>query len=91
MDLRPTGSNAAEGESSLTVTGRPGGKGLGGEHGRHLISNHRIAMSFLVLGAGITRSPVTVDDGFHDRPPSFPEFMASCGGWARKSNTPNQT
>ena len=70
--LEANGVECREGESSLTVTGRPGGKGLGGGTvATHL--DHRIAMSFLVLGLACEK-PVTVDDATMIAT-SFPEFM----------------
>ena len=46
-----------EGEDWLTVTGRPDGSGLGGGRvATHL--DHRIAMSFAILGAGIGHAHV---------------------------------
>ena len=64
-------------EASLTVRGRPGGKGLGGGTVEtHL--DHRIAMSFLVLGSA-SEQPVTIDDGsFIDT--SFPGFVGLMNG-----------
>ena len=77
--LEANGVDCAEGEASLVVRGRPGGKGLGGATVEtHL--DHRIAMSFLVLGLA-TERPVTVDDRAMIAT-SFPEFfglMASLG------------
>lgn len=70
--LEANGIDCTEEETSLTVRGRPGGKGLGGGTVRtHL--DHRIAMSFLVLGLA-TEKPVTVDDA-NMIATSFPEFM----------------
>ena len=77
--LEANGVDCTEGETSLTVRGRPDGKGLGGGTVEtHL--DHRIAMSFLVLGLAAER-PVTVDDRSMVAT-SFPEFfglMASLG------------
>ena len=54
------------------MRGRPGGKGLGGGTVvTHL--DHRIAMSFLVMGLAAEK-PVTVDDCTMIAT-SFPEFM----------------
>jgi 3-phosphoshikimate 1-carboxyvinyltransferase len=70
--LEANGIDCTEGETSLTVRGRPGGKGLGGGTVKtHL--DHRIAMSFLVLGLA-TEKPVAVDDS-NMIATSFPEFM----------------
>jgi len=70
--LEANGVDCTEGETSLAVRGRPGGKGLGGGTVKtHL--DHRIAMSFLILGLA-TEKPVTVDDA-NMIATSFPEFM----------------
>ncbi|RUZ53952.1 3-phosphoshikimate 1-carboxyvinyltransferase, partial [Mesorhizobium sp. M7A.F.Ca.CA.004.05.2.1] len=65
------------------VRGRPGGKGLGGHPigqdttvQTHL--DHRIAMSFLVMGLA-TEKPVTIDDQAMIAT-SFPEFMGLMTG-----------
>jgi 3-phosphoshikimate 1-carboxyvinyltransferase len=67
--LKANGVAAADTPESLTVTGRSTVAG-GGTVETHL--DHRIAMSFLVLGLA-AEAPVTVDDA---RPiaTSFPEF-----------------
>ncbi len=70
--LEANGVDCTEGEASLAVRGRPGGKGLGGGTVKpHL--DHRIAMSFLVLGLAAER-PVTIDDA-NMIATRFPEFM----------------
>ncbi|MBZ9724346.1 3-phosphoshikimate 1-carboxyvinyltransferase [Mesorhizobium sp. CO1-1-11] len=76
--LKLNGVDCTEGEASLAVRGKPGGRGLGGHpNGRdttvqtHL--DHRIAMSFLVMGLA-TEKPVTIDDAAMIAT-SFPEFM----------------
>ena len=70
-------SIAREGEATLSVRGRPGGKGLGGGIvATHL--DHRIAMAFLVLGLA-TEKPVTIDDQAMIAT-SFPEFMGLMAG-----------
>ena len=70
--LEANGVDCTEGEAVLTVRGRPGGKGLGGGTVEtHL--DHRIAMSFLVMGLAAEK-PVTVDDRAMIAT-SFPEFM----------------
>ncbi|TPM25612.1 3-phosphoshikimate 1-carboxyvinyltransferase [Mesorhizobium sp. B2-3-5] len=81
--LKLNGVNCTEGEASLAVRGKPGGKGLGGHpNGRdttvqtHL--DHRIAMSFLVMGLA-TDKPVTIDDA-NMIATSFPEFMGLMKG-----------
>jgi 3-phosphoshikimate 1-carboxyvinyltransferase len=71
--LKANGVDCEEGEASLRVTGRPGGKGLGGGTVQtHL--DHRIAMSFLVMGLA-TEKPVTIDDQTMIAT-SFPDFTA---------------
>ena len=73
--LALNGVDCTEGEAFLTVRGRPGGKGLGSPGGAlvktHL--DHRIAMSFLVMGLA-SEHPVAVDDSGIIAT-SFPEFM----------------
>ena len=69
--LKVNGVTHEEGEDWLRVTGRPDGSGLGG--GRvetHL--DHRIAMSFLIMGLA-SQNPVSVDDATMIAT-SFPEF-----------------
>ncbi|WP_099867085.1 3-phosphoshikimate 1-carboxyvinyltransferase [Pararhizobium haloflavum] len=81
--LKLNGVLCEEGEATLKVTGQPGGKGLGnpsrGEVATHL--DHRIAMSFLVMGLA-SEHPVTIDDS-RMIATSFPEFvnlMTGLGG-----------
>lgn len=70
--LKVNGVTCVEGHDFLRVTGRPGGKALGGGIVRtHL--DHRIAMSFLVMGLAAEK-PVTIDDRAMIAT-SFPEFM----------------
>jgi 3-phosphoshikimate 1-carboxyvinyltransferase len=70
--LEANGVDCTEGEATLSVRGRPGGRGLGdGNVATHL--DHRIAMSFLVMGLAAEK-PVTVDDQAMIAT-SFPEFM----------------
>ncbi|MEM7461558.1 MAG: 3-phosphoshikimate 1-carboxyvinyltransferase [Pseudomonadota bacterium] len=70
--LEANGVECAEGEDWFEVKGRPDGKGYGGGTVQtHL--DHRIAMSFLVLGMASEKS-VTVDDG-NPIATSFPEFI----------------
>jgi len=70
--LEVNGVDCTEGEDWLSVRGRPGGKALGGGTVEtHL--DHRIAMSFLVMGLA-SEKPVTVDDA-NMIATSFPEFM----------------
>jgi 3-phosphoshikimate 1-carboxyvinyltransferase len=76
--LRANGIECTERESSLSVTGRTGTTG-GGTVETHL--DHRIAMSFLVLGLAADR-PVSVDDGavIATSFPSFCDLFATLGG-----------
>lgn len=81
--LKINGVDCTEGEASLAVRGKPGGKGLGRHpNGQdttvqtHL--DHRIAMSFLVMGLA-TEKPVTIDDAAMIAT-SFPEFMGLMTG-----------
>lgn len=81
--LELNGVDCTEGEASLAVRGRPGGKGLGRHPNgpdttvkTHL--DHRIAMSFLVMGLA-TEKPVTIDDA-NMIATSFPEFMGLMKG-----------
>ncbi|MCO5063934.1 MAG: 3-phosphoshikimate 1-carboxyvinyltransferase [Rhizobiaceae bacterium] len=70
--LEANGVDCTEGKDSLSVRGLPGGKGLGGGLvATHL--DHRIAMSFLVMGLAAEK-PVAVDDRSMIAT-SFPEFM----------------
>ncbi|MGC4024229.1 MAG: 3-phosphoshikimate 1-carboxyvinyltransferase [Mesorhizobium sp.] len=70
--LEVNGVDCTEGHDTLSVRGKPGGKGLGGGTvATHL--DHRIAMSFLVMGLAAEK-PVTVDDR-NMIATSFPEFM----------------
>lgn len=70
--LKANGVDCTEGEATLAVRGRPDGRGLGGgKVATHL--DHRIAMSFLVLGLAAEK-PVTVDDRSMIAT-SFPEFI----------------
>ena len=73
--LKLNGVDCTEGEATLSVRGRPDGRGLGNAAGlavkTHL--DHRIAMSFLVMGLA-SEHPVTVDDATMIAT-SFPEFM----------------
>lgn len=78
--LEANGVECSEGDESLTVTGRPDGKGLGGGTvTTHL--DHRIAMSFLVMGMA-SEKPVTVDDGsvMETSFPGFVELINGLGG-----------
>ncbi|MBP0615546.1 3-phosphoshikimate 1-carboxyvinyltransferase [Jiella mangrovi] len=75
--LEANGIRHEEGRDTLSVTGMPDGKGLGG--GRvdtHL--DHRIAMSFLVLGMA-SEKPVSIDDA-RMIATSFPKFEPMMAG-----------
>jgi 3-phosphoshikimate 1-carboxyvinyltransferase len=75
--LEANGVECSEGHDWLTVRGRPDGKGIGGGTvATHL--DHRIAMSFLVMGLAAEK-PVTVDDATMIAT-SFPEFMGLMAG-----------
>ncbi|MER9557256.1 MULTISPECIES: 3-phosphoshikimate 1-carboxyvinyltransferase [unclassified Mesorhizobium] len=81
--LKLNGVDCTEGEASLVVRGKPGGKGLGQHpNGQGTIVqthlDHRIAMSFLVMGLA-TEKPVTIDDQAMIAT-SFPEFMGLMKG-----------
>ncbi|MBC6718393.1 3-phosphoshikimate 1-carboxyvinyltransferase [Aurantimonas sp. DM33-3] len=70
-----------EGADWLTVTGNPDGRGPDGAYGGGTVAthlDHRIAMSFLVLGMACERA-VTVDDG-RMIATSFPAFQAMMAG-----------
>ncbi|MDJ0614047.1 MAG: 3-phosphoshikimate 1-carboxyvinyltransferase [Rhizobiaceae bacterium] len=78
--LEVNGVDCTEGKESLTVRGRPDGKGFGGGTvTTHL--DHRIAMSFLVMGM-VSEKPVAVDDGsvMETSFPGFVELMNELGG-----------
>lgn len=78
--LELNGVDCTEGEASLVVRGVPGGKGLGNARGEAVKTHldHRIAMSFLVMGLA-SEHPVTVDDA-RMIATSFPEFMGLMAG-----------
>ncbi|KGF70333.1 3-phosphoshikimate 1-carboxyvinyltransferase [Hoeflea sp. BAL378] len=62
--LAINGVDCSEGGDWLSVRGRPGGKGLGARSAETVVAtwlDHRIAMSFLVLGLA-SEHPVHVDD-----------------------------
>ncbi|MGY5812160.1 3-phosphoshikimate 1-carboxyvinyltransferase [Rhizobium sp. LEGMi198b] len=73
--LMLNGVDCTEGADSLTVRGRPDGKGLGRADGGKVRTHldHRIAMSFLVMGLA-SDHPVKVDDSTMIAT-SFPEFF----------------
>lgn len=68
--LRANGVKAHETEDSMTVEGRSGDVAGGGHVATHM--DHRIAMSFLVMGLA-AQKPVTIDDGAMIAT-SFPDF-----------------
>jgi 3-phosphoshikimate 1-carboxyvinyltransferase len=70
--LRANGVEVDEHEDGMTVHGRAGEVPGGGTVATHL--DHRIAMSFLVMGLGAAR-PVAVDDAAPIAT-SFPDFLA---------------
>ncbi|MDO6962320.1 3-phosphoshikimate 1-carboxyvinyltransferase [Rhizobium alvei] len=82
--LKLNGVDCDEGETSLTVRGVPSGKGLGNRSGAAVKTHldHRIAMSFLVMGLA-SEHPVTVDDS-RMIATSFPEFMGLMTGLGAK-------
>ncbi|MEM7214131.1 MAG: 3-phosphoshikimate 1-carboxyvinyltransferase [Pseudomonadota bacterium] len=78
--LEANGVDCTEGNDSLNVSGRPDGKGFGGGTVKtHL--DHRIAMSFLVMGLA-SEKPVTVDDGtvMNTSFPGFAQLINGLGG-----------
>jgi 3-phosphoshikimate 1-carboxyvinyltransferase len=82
--LELNGVDCTEGETSLVVRGVPGGKGLGNAKGEAVATHldHRIAMSFLVMGLA-SEHPVTIDDA-RMIVTSFPEFMDLMAGLGAK-------
>lgn len=85
--LAANGVEVAEGEDWLSVTGRPDGKGLGGGTvSTHL--DHRIAMSFLVMGVASEKT-VQVDDGsvIDTSFPGFDSLMNELGADISSSNS----
>ncbi len=79
--LKLNGVDCDEGESTLTVRGVPGGNGLGSPNAMAVVAthlDHRIAMSFLVMGLA-AQHPVCVDDAAIITT-SFPEFMDMMSG-----------
>jgi 3-phosphoshikimate 1-carboxyvinyltransferase len=71
--LKLNGVDCTEGETSLAVRGSADGKGLGGGAAVKTHLDHRIAMSFLVMGLA-SEKQVTIDDQAMIAT-SFPEFM----------------
>jgi len=79
--LEQNGVDCTEGTDSLSVRGRPDGKSYGGGEAVTTHLDHRIAMSFLILGMA-SEKPVTVDDGsvMETSFPGFVELMNGLGG-----------
>lgn len=78
--LRLNGVDCEQGPAGLVVQGRPAGSGLGNAAGATIATHldHRIAMSFLVMGLA-SEHPVTVDDATMIAA-SFPGFMDLMAG-----------
>ncbi len=81
--LAANGVDCSEGEASLAVRGRPGGNGLGAVSKDAVVAthlDHRIAMSFLVMGLASERA-VTIDDAdtIATSFPNFAELMRGLG------------
>lgn len=80
--LKLNGVDCDEGPASLVVHGRPGGKGLGNAAGAAVATrlDHRVAMSFLVMGLA-SEHPVTVDNAamIATSFPGLMELMAGLG------------
>ena len=74
------------GEDWMTVAGNPDGKGYGRQDLKAVTTHldHRIAMSFLVMGLA-SEHPVTVDDGavINTSFPGFVDLMNGLGGEIR--------
>lgn len=83
--LRLNGVDCTEGETTLAVRGVPDGKGLGGGAAVETHLDHRIAMSFLVMGLAAEK-PVTIDDKAMIAT-SFPEFMDLMTGLGARIET----
>jgi 3-phosphoshikimate 1-carboxyvinyltransferase len=75
--LEMNGVEVSEGPDWMKVSGRPDGKGIGGGGAVQTHLDHRIAMSFLVMGMA-SEKPVTVDDT-SPIATSFPEFIGLMG------------
>jgi len=79
--LALNGVDCTEGEDWLSVRGRPDGRGLGAVSKDAIVAtwlDHRIAMSFLVMGLA-SENPVQVDDCAIIAT-SFPQFMGLMTG-----------
>jgi len=77
--LRANGVIVSEGEDWMEVEGRPGEVAGGATVATHL--DHRIAMSFYVLGL-VAKHPVTLDSAAPIRT-SFPNFLDLMQGLMR--------
>lgn len=75
--LKLNGVDCNEGDDWLKVRGRPDGKGLGGGENIATHLDHRIAMSFLVMGMA-SENPIGIDDAAPIAT-SFPEFVGLMG------------
>jgi 3-phosphoshikimate 1-carboxyvinyltransferase len=86
--LKLNGVDCTEGETFLAVRGVPGGKGLGNTSGEAVKTHldHRIAMSFLIMGLA-SEKPVTIDDQAMIAT-SFPEFMGLMRGLGAQIDSP---
>ncbi len=84
--LKANGVRVEVGEDSLTVHGTGGKVTGGGTVATHL--DHRIAMSFLILGLAADK-PVTVDDGamIATSFPGFADLMAQLGASMGETTT----
>ncbi|MBG51222.1 MAG: 3-phosphoshikimate 1-carboxyvinyltransferase, partial [Rhodobiaceae bacterium] len=69
--LRVNGLHVEEFDDWMAVTGTAGRVPGGGHVATHM--DHRIAMSFIVMGFGAEK-PVTIDEG-HMIATSFPDFV----------------
>ena len=79
--LELNGVACEEGEDWLKVTGRPDGKGYGNVSNNAVVTtrlDHRIAMSFLIMGMA-SQHPVHIDDGSPINT-SFPGFVDLMNG-----------
>ncbi|MEX0344444.1 MAG: 3-phosphoshikimate 1-carboxyvinyltransferase [Rhizobiaceae bacterium] len=82
--LKANGVDCTEGEATLSVRGSPGGKGLGAVSRDAVVAthlDHRIAMSFLIMGLAAERD-VTIDDAamIATSFPDFVDLMRGLGG-----------
>ena len=80
--LKANGVDCTEGEASLSVRGRPGGKGPRRRHASRRISTTASPWPSWCLGLA-TEKPVTIDDQAMIAT-SFPEFMELMAGLGAK-------